>query len=67
MSRSLRIEFSGALYHLTSRGDGHEAIYLDDSDRALSVRVGPSLQPVELGVSQLLPDDKPLPPSDGNA
>lgn len=33
MSRPLRIEFPGALYHITSRGDGREAIYLDDSDR----------------------------------
>ena len=33
MSRPLRIEFAGALYHVTSRGDGQEDIYLDDSDR----------------------------------
>lgn len=33
MSRPLRIEFSGALYHVTSRGDGREAIFLDDLDR----------------------------------
>jgi putative transposase len=30
MARSLRIEFSGALYHITSRGDGQENIYLSD-------------------------------------
>jgi REP element-mobilizing transposase RayT len=35
MSRPLRIEFAGALYHVTSRGDGQEDIYLDDSDREL--------------------------------
>lgn len=29
MSRPLRIEFAGALYHVTSRGDGREDIYLD--------------------------------------
>jgi REP element-mobilizing transposase RayT len=34
MSRPLRLEFSGALYHVTSRGDRREAIYEDDSDRA---------------------------------
>ncbi len=34
MARPLRIEFAGALYHITSRGDGREAIHLDDSDRA---------------------------------
>jgi REP element-mobilizing transposase RayT len=33
MARPLRIEFAGALYHVTSRGDGQEAIYLDDVDR----------------------------------
>ncbi|MBS1225325.1 MAG: addiction module toxin RelE [Proteobacteria bacterium] len=33
MARPLRIEFAGALYHVTSRGDGREAIFLDDDDR----------------------------------
>jgi putative transposase len=33
MTRPLRIEFSGALYHVTSRGDRREDIYLDDEDR----------------------------------
>lgn len=33
MSRPLRIEYAGALYHLTSRGDRREAIYEDDEDR----------------------------------
>jgi hypothetical protein len=35
MSRPLRIDFPGALYHLTSRGDGRDDIYLTDDDRAL--------------------------------
>jgi REP element-mobilizing transposase RayT len=35
MARPLRIEFAGALYHITSRGDGREAIYLGDQDREL--------------------------------
>ena len=39
MARPLRLEFPGALYHLTSRGDGREAIYLDDDDRAASLGV----------------------------
>lgn len=34
MSRPLRIEFPGALYHVTSRGDRREDIFLDDMDRA---------------------------------
>ena len=33
MARPLRIEYPGAIYHVTSRGDGREAIYLDDGDR----------------------------------
>lgn len=33
MSRPLRIEFAGALYHVTSRGDGQRDIYRDDQDR----------------------------------
>ncbi|MES2260051.1 MAG: transposase [Pseudomonadota bacterium] len=33
MTRPLRIEFAGALYHVTSRGDHREPIYLDDKDR----------------------------------
>lgn len=33
MSRPLRIEFAGALYHITSRGDRRDDIYLDDEDR----------------------------------
>jgi len=30
MPRSLRIEFPGAIYHVMSRGDRRENIYLDD-------------------------------------
>ncbi|AGA31755.1 putative transposase [Thioalkalivibrio nitratireducens DSM 14787] len=33
MARPLRIEFPGALYHVTSRGDRRENIYEDDADR----------------------------------
>ncbi len=33
MARPLRIEFAGALYHVTSRGDRRGAIYGDDQDR----------------------------------
>ena len=33
MSRPLRLEFAGALYHVTSRGDRREPIYLTDDDR----------------------------------
>jgi hypothetical protein len=33
MARPIRIEFAGALYHVTSRGDRKEDIYLDNTDR----------------------------------
>jgi hypothetical protein len=33
MARPLRIEYPGALYHVTSRGDRQEAIFEDDHDR----------------------------------
>ncbi len=33
MTRPLRLEFSGAIYHITSRGDRREDIYFDDVDR----------------------------------
>lgn len=34
MSRPLRINFAGALYHVTSRGNCREAIFINDQDRA---------------------------------
>ena len=33
MARPLRIEFPGAVYHVTSRGDRREPIFRDDADR----------------------------------
>ena len=33
MSRPIRLEFEGALYHVTSRGDRREDIYETDDDR----------------------------------
>ena len=33
MSRPLRVEYPGALYHVISRGNAYQNIYLDDSDR----------------------------------
>ncbi|MCX7635078.1 MAG: transposase, partial [Syntrophales bacterium] len=32
MARPLRLEYEGALYHVTSRGNGRQAIFLDDAD-----------------------------------
>ena len=39
MSRPLRIEFPGAVDHVTSRGDRREAIYRDDLDRVAQLEV----------------------------
>lgn len=33
MGRPLRIEFPGALYHITSRGNERKSIFIDDADR----------------------------------
>ena len=34
MARPLRIQFEGAIYHVTSRGNARQDIFLDDADRA---------------------------------
>ncbi|HNQ79234.1 MAG TPA: transposase [Acidobacteriota bacterium] len=39
MARPLRIEFPGAIYHITSRGNERRDIFLDDSDRALFLKI----------------------------
>jgi len=39
MARPLRIEYAGALYHVTARGDRREDIYLDDEDRLIWLEV----------------------------
>ncbi|MBI2961828.1 MAG: transposase [Betaproteobacteria bacterium] len=39
MSRPLRIEYSGALYHLTLRGNARGEIFLDDTDREIFLDV----------------------------
>ena len=33
MPRQVRIEYSGAMYHVMSRGNRRQDIYLDDVDR----------------------------------
>jgi REP element-mobilizing transposase RayT len=45
MARPLRLEFEGAIYHVTSRGDRRESIFCDDSDRELLLAiVGKSME-----------------------
>src|SRR6266496_91051 len=38
MARPLRIQYAGARYHVMSRGDRREAIFLDDADRVEFLR-----------------------------
>jgi REP element-mobilizing transposase RayT len=39
MARQLRLEFEGAFYHVTARGNAGEKIYLDDGDRRSFLRL----------------------------
>jgi putative transposase len=39
MARPLRLELAGALYHVTSRGDGREDIFLSDADRLVWLEI----------------------------
>jgi putative transposase len=39
MARPLRIEYPGALYHLTARGNRQQDIYLDNQDRDLFLKL----------------------------
>ncbi|MBI5118761.1 transposase [Candidatus Poribacteria bacterium] len=33
MARPLRIQFGGAVYHVTARGNARQRIFMDDEDR----------------------------------
>ena len=37
MARKLRVEYTGAIYHVMNRGDRREPIFLADQDRELFV------------------------------
>lgn len=39
MSRPLRIEYSGAVYHITVRGNKKQSIFVDNSDRELFLQI----------------------------
>ena len=39
MARPLRIEFPGAVYHVTSRGNARQNIFFDDVDRQVFLKV----------------------------
>jgi len=38
MPRKLRVQFPGAIYHVTIRGNGREDIFADDHDRERFLR-----------------------------
>jgi len=49
MARAQRIEYEGALYHVTARGNEQRAIFLDDADRERFIRVlGESVEHFEV-------------------
>lgn len=39
MARPLRLEYAGACYHITSRGNAKQSIFHDDADREMLLRV----------------------------
>ncbi len=39
MASPIRIEYAGALYHITSRGNAREAIFLIDKDRLSFLKI----------------------------
>ena len=39
MARPLRLEFAGAVWHITSRGNERKDIFRDDEDRSLFLRL----------------------------
>lgn len=39
MARPLRVEYPGACYHITSRGNAKQAIFRDDADREVLLRI----------------------------
>jgi REP element-mobilizing transposase RayT len=39
MARPLRLEYEGAVYHVTSRGNARQDIFLIDADRELFLEV----------------------------
>ena len=64
--RPLRLEFAGALHHVTSRGDRRENILLDDDDRYDWLDVLSSTCMLQLGGACVLPDERPLPRGHSN-
>lgn len=61
MVRPLRIEILGGSFHVTSRGDRREAIYLADADRRYWLSLlGEVCERFQLAMPRLLPDGQSL-------
>gem|GEM_PF-5107411 len=60
MARPLRIEYEGAVYHITSRGNAREAVFRDDQDRENILKESHLLEPVACNLDVVLAGS-PLP------
>ena len=60
MARPLRIEYDGALYHVTARGNDRKRIFKDDSDRELFLNTLAQVKAFPLDLPCLLPDEQSL-------
>jgi hypothetical protein len=62
MARSVRVEFSGAYYHVMARGNRRAAIFLDDDDRRFFVQcLAEACEKTGWRVHAWVFDGKPLP------
>ena len=66
MARALRIQYPGACYHVTSRGNERKDIYNSQRDRE-SFLSGVYRRALWSGYPRLLPDEQPLSSVTGNA
>ncbi|MEW5825886.1 MAG: hypothetical protein AB1778_03565 [Candidatus Bipolaricaulota bacterium] len=62
MVRPLRIEYAGAVYHVTCRSNAREKVFLVDPDRELLLNVlADAVKRFNWRCLADLPDDRPLP------
>ncbi len=58
MPRTMRVEYPGAIYHVMSRGDRREDIFVDDVDRHDFLK---TLAPKAFGAGRGLPENRLAP------
>ncbi len=67
MARPLRVEFDGAIYHVTSRGNAREDIFDDDGDRKAFLEcLGKVVNRFNWQCHAYPSDGQPLSPGDRN-